>query len=87
MDTYCAFLVCGSGFYSAASQSKRNVASPVLYFGVQLYIRFFSLNNSCLRDYFNPIFVPKLKQNDTTNIASSASYLELYPDKLTVRVV
>ena len=46
----------------------------------------FSLNNSLLREYFNPIFVPELELKDTTNTASSASYFELHPEKLTVRV-
>ena len=71
------FFACGSGFYSAASQSKRNVATCIAIFILAFnYIYgFFSLHNSWLRDYLNPIFVIKLEQNDTTNIASSASYL------------
>jgi hypothetical protein len=32
-------------------------------------------------------FVPELELKDSTNTASSASYLELCPEKLTVRVV
>ena len=47
----------------------------------------FSLNNSWLREYSNSIVVPELELNYTTNTASSASYLELYPEKLTVSVV
>jgi hypothetical protein len=48
---------------------------------------FFSLNDSRLREYVNPIFVPDLELKDTTTTASSASYLELHPEELTVRVV
>jgi hypothetical protein len=40
-----------------------------------------------LREYFDTIFVPELELKDSTNTASSASYLELCPEKLTVRVV
>jgi hypothetical protein len=41
MGTYCAPLfVCKSKFCTGGSQPKRNVASPVLEFGSQLYIRF-----------------------------------------------
>ena len=48
---------------------------------------FFSLNNAWLREYCNPMVVPELEQKDTTNTTSSASYLELHPEKLIVRVV
>jgi hypothetical protein len=41
-----------------------------------------SLNIAWLREYFHPIFVPELELKDSTNTASSASYLELYPEKL-----
>jgi hypothetical protein len=44
-----------------------------------------SLNIAWLREYFDPILVPELELKDSTNTASSASYLELYPEKLTVR--
>jgi hypothetical protein len=36
---------------------------------------------------FNPIFVPELELKDTTNTTSSASYIELHPEKLAVKVV
>jgi hypothetical protein len=35
-----------------------------------------SLNIAWLREYFDPIFVPELDLKDSTNTASSASYLE-----------
>ena len=76
MDTYCQSRFCADG-----SRPIRNVASTFLEFGLQLYIRFFSLNNALLREYFNPIFVPELVHKDTTNTTSSASYLELHPEK------
>jgi hypothetical protein len=34
-----------------------------------------------LREYFDPTFIPELELKDSTNTASSASYLELYPEK------
>jgi hypothetical protein len=40
-----------------------------------------------LREYFDPIFVPELELKDFTNTAISASYPEIYPEKVTVRVV
>jgi hypothetical protein len=46
-----------------------------------------SLNIASLREYFDPIFVPELELKDSIDTASSASYLELYPETLTVRVV
>jgi hypothetical protein len=46
----------------------------------------FSLNNSWLREYYNPIFVSEVELRDTTITTSSASYLELHPEKLTVKV-
>ena len=45
-----------------------------------------SLNIAWLREYFDPTFVPELELKDSTNTASSASYLELHPEKLRVRV-
>jgi hypothetical protein len=69
-----------------ALYKNRNVASTVLEYGSTLYIRFLSLNNSRLREYFNPIFVPELELKDTSNTTSSASYIELHPEKLTVKV-
>ena len=41
----------------------------------------FSLNYSCLSEYFNPIFIPRLEQKDTINETSSASYIETHPEK------
>jgi hypothetical protein len=46
-----------------------------------------SLNIAWLREYFDPIFVLELELKDSTNTASSASYLELYLEKFTERVV
>jgi hypothetical protein len=40
-----------------------------------------------LREYVHPIFVPELELSDSTNTAISASYLELYPEKLTVMML
>jgi hypothetical protein len=76
MGTYCQSRICADG-----SQPIRNVASTVLEFGLNCIYGFFSLNNSLLREYFNHIFVPDLEQKDTTNTTSSASYLELHPEK------
>jgi hypothetical protein len=76
MGTYCQSRFCADG-----SQPIRNVASTVLEFGLNCIYGFFSLNNSLLREYFNPIFVPELVQKVTTNTSSSASYLELHPEK------
>jgi hypothetical protein len=46
-----------------------------------------SLNIAWLREYFDPICVPELELKDSTNTASSASYIEICPEKLTVRMV
>jgi hypothetical protein len=51
------------------------------------YIYTASLNIAWLREYFDPIFVLELELKDSINTASPASYLELYPEKMTVRVV
>jgi hypothetical protein len=75
------YITIGKYCYAGGSQPIRNVARTVLEFGLQLYIRFFSLNNSCLSEYFNPIFIPRLEQKDTINTTSSASYIELHPEK------
>jgi hypothetical protein len=40
------------------------------------------LSIAWLREYFDPIFVPELELKDSTNTASSASYLELYSEKI-----
>jgi hypothetical protein len=72
---------CQSRLYAGGCQPIRNIASTVLEFGLQLYIRFLFTNNSLLREYFNPIFVPELVQKDTTNTTSSTAYLELQPEK------
>jgi hypothetical protein len=78
---------CQSRYYAGGSQPKRNIASLVLEFASPLYIRFFSLNNPWLTEYFNLMFVSELELKDTTNTTSSASYLELHPEKLAVRIV
>jgi hypothetical protein len=72
---------CQSRFYKGGSQPMRNIASTVLEFGLQLYKWFLFTNNSLLRKYFSPIFVPEFVQKDTTNTSSSTSYLELQPEK------
>jgi hypothetical protein len=69
---------CQSRIYAGGSQPKRNVASTFLVLVLQCIYGFFSLNNSCLREYFNPMFVLELELKDSTNTTTSASYLELH---------
>jgi hypothetical protein len=62
-----------------------------LCFSLKQYICF-QVGLSCiyiawLRELFDPIFVPELELKDSTKTAISASFPELYPEKLTVRVV
>jgi hypothetical protein len=45
-----------------------------------------SLNIAWVGEYFDPICVPELELQEHTNTASSASYLELCPEKLRERV-
>ena len=53
-----------------------NVASTILLFrGID---DIFSLNNSRFIDHFDFIYILELKLTDTTNTATSTSYLERY---------
>ena len=61
----------------ALNQHEISSHGPWIWFSIYTV----SLNNSWLREYVNSIFVPELELKDSTHTASSASYIELHPEK------